>query len=132
MFGWSNYNSSNNLIMGNNGNYASWQPEAKINDQIRQNANISSNWSYRQFLTHNASQVMKYNNQEACAHLGVNPYIQTNTTSSPNVPFTFASIMDPNKPSYGYNNSDLKAPYMSKRQVQSRMIAPSISLPYSS
>ena len=129
--GSSNYNSSNNVIMGNNGNYASCQPEAAVNDQIRQKANITTNWDYRQFLIHNASQIMKYNNQEASAQLGVNPYIQTNTTASPNVPFTFSSIMDTQKPTYGYNNSDLKAPYMSKRQVQSRMIAPSISLPKS-
>jgi hypothetical protein len=109
--------------------YASWQPEAVVNDRIQKEENITSSWAYRQFLTNNALQIMKYNNQEACTDLGLNPHIQTNATPSSNVPYMFRSVMDTKSPGFGYPTSDLKSPYLSREQLQARMISPSISVP---
>lgn len=126
------YSGSNNIhfnfppIMADGRNFASWQPEAVVNDDIRKKERINSNWEYRQYLTNNARQIMKYNNKEACYYLGLNPHIQTNAKPSPNVPVLFKSNTDAH---YNYQRSDLKNPYLSREQIQSRMVAPSIIVP---
>ena len=129
------YSGSNNIhfnfppIMADGRNFASWQPEAVVNERIQKQEHITSSWAYRQYLTNNALQIMKYNNQEACADLGLNPHIQTNATPSSNVPYKFSSVMDTKVPGFGYPTSDLKNPYLSREQLQARMISPSISVP---
>jgi hypothetical protein len=129
------YSGSNNIhfnfppIMSDGRNYSSWQPDAVVNERIQKQEHITTNWSYRQFLTNNAQQIMKYNNQEACADLGLNPHIQTNKTPSSNVPHMFTSVMDTRTPGYGYPTSDLKNPYLSREQLQSKMVSPAIYYP---
>jgi hypothetical protein len=129
------YSGSNNIhfnfppIMADGRNFASWQPEAVVNERIQKQEHIKSSWEYRQFLTNNALQIMKYNNQEACADLGLPSHAQTNTTPSSNVPYMFSSVMDTSSPGFGYPTSDLKNPYLSREQLQARMISPSISVP---
>jgi hypothetical protein len=128
------YSSSNNIhfnyppLMSDGRNYASWQPEAVINERIQKQEGIHSNWQYRQYLQHNGLQIMKYNSAEACYELGLNPHTQTNTTPSSNVPFSFKSSFDTSRPGYGYCNSDLKNPYLSREQLNSRLISPSINI----
>lgn len=129
------YSGSNNIhfdfppIMADGRTYSSWQPEAVINDRIRQQENITTSWQYRQFLINNASDIMKINNQEACSELGLPTHFQTNATPSSNVPFTFKSAFDTNTPGFGYCNSNLKQPYLTREQLQARMVAPSITVP---
>jgi hypothetical protein len=126
------YSGSNNIhfnyppIMADGRNYASWQPEAVVNNRIRQQANIKSSWEYRQYLTNNAVEIMKFNNLEACNELGLDQSEQSNQVSSSNVPLLLKSTSDNTQPKYGYNNSDLKNPYLSREQLQSKMISPSI------
>ena len=57
---------------------------------------------------------------------GNNPYTILNTEPTQNTPYLYNSIHDTNNPIYGFRNSDLKQDYMSKQQIQARMIAPSI------
>lgn len=129
------YSGSNNIqfdsppLMSDSRNYSSWQPDAVINQRIQTTENIQSNWSYRQFLQQNGLKVMNYNNQEACYVSGLDPRIadQNDRTPSDNVPYTFKGIFDTSKPGFGYCNSDLKNPYLSREQLNSRMIAPSIN-----
>jgi hypothetical protein len=126
------YSGSNNIhyssppLMSDGRNYASWTPDATMNDQIKRNAKIASNWDYRRYLQHNAQDIMKYNNREACYTLGLNPQTVTNTQPSLNVPFVFQSVTDERHPPYGYRNSDLKNLYLSSEKLNARMIAPSI------
>lgn len=128
------YSSSNNIhfnfppIMADGRNYASWQPEAVVNKRIQQQNNINSNWAYRQFLQHNGQQIMNYNNLEACYDLGLDPHVSTNKTPSSNVPFKYNSIYDTRQPGYGYSNSDLKNPYLTREQLNARLISPSINV----
>jgi hypothetical protein len=129
------YSGSNNIhfdfppIMADGRLYSSWQPEAVVNDRIRQQENITTSWQYRQFLTHNASNIMKINNQEACSALGLPVHFQTNATPSSNVPYAFKSTFDTNTPGFGYCNSNLKQPYLTREQLQARMIAPIVNAP---
>ena len=61
------YNGSNNIhpdfppIMHDGRNYANWQPGSVINDTIKKEANIKSNWEYRRFLSANADSIIKIN-----------------------------------------------------------------------
>lgn len=129
------YNASNNIhfdfppIMADGRNYASWQPEAVINKRIQKQENIHSNWAYRQYLTQHGLEIMKYNTMEVCNEMGLEEHIETSKTPSTNVPLLYKSTFDSAKPGYGYCNSDLKNPYLSREQLQSRMISPSIYYP---
>jgi len=129
------YSASNNIhfnfppIMADGRNFATWQPEAVINERIQKEANITSSWSYRQYLTDNATQIMKFNNHEACSELGLNVHTNTNKTPSSNVPHMYSSVMDTSAPGFGYPTSDLKVPYLSREQLQARMVSASITNP---
>jgi hypothetical protein len=112
--------------MSDGRNFASWQPEAVVNERIQQKEGIKSNWEYRQYMTQNGINIMKYNTLEACYELGLNPHTEVNNTPSSNVPYLFKSTFDTTKPGYGYSNSDLKTPYLSREQLNARMISPSI------
>jgi hypothetical protein len=72
---------------------------------------------------------MNYNTTEACYTLGLDPHVDSGTTPSDNVPHTFKGIFDTSKPGFGYCNSDLKNPYVSREQLNARLISPSIRLP---
>ena len=128
------YSGSNNIhfnfppIMADGRNYASWQPDAVINERIQKNEGINNNWNYRQYLQKHGLQIMKYNNEESCYELGLNPHYNTNSTPSSNVPYTFKSTFDTSTPGFGYCNSDLKNPYLSREQLNSRLISPSINV----
>jgi hypothetical protein len=127
------YSGSNNInfnfppIMADGRNYASWQPDAVVNERIQVKEGIQTNWGYRQFLQKNGIQVMNYNSQEACYDLGLDPHYYSNKTPSSNVPYTFKGTFDTSIPGFGYCNSDLKNPYLSREQLNSRMVSPSIN-----
>jgi hypothetical protein len=129
------FSGSNNIhfdfppIMADGRNYASWQPDAVINERIQKQENITSNWAYRQYLTQNALQIMKYNTSEACYDLGLPCHEQTNKTPSSNVPYTYTSSFDTKNPGFGYCSSDLKSPYLSREQLNARIIAPTLYTP---
>jgi len=128
------YSGSNNIhfnfppIMADGRNYASWQPDAVINQRIQKQENIQSNWGYRQYMQHNGLAIMKYNGEEACYDLGLSPHVYTGKTPSNNVPYLYKNTYDHSQPGYGYTNSDLKNPYLSREQLNARLIAPSIQI----
>jgi len=132
-YGWENcYSSSNNYNfnspakMADGRLWSQWQPDALVNERIQVKEGIQSNWSYRQYLQHNGLQVMNYNSREACYTLGLDPHVKSDRTPSDNVPYKFKGIFDTSKPGFGYCNSDLKNPYLTTEQLNSRLIAPSI------
>ena len=127
------YSGSNNIdfnfppIMADGRNYATWQPDAVVNERIQAKEGIQTNWGYRQFLQNNGLQIMNYNTQEACYTLGLDPHYDTNSTPSSNVPYTFKGTFDTSRPGFGYCNSDLKNPYLTSQQLNARLVAPSIN-----
>jgi hypothetical protein len=146
------YSGSNNAyfnsppIMADGRTYSTWQPEAVINRRIQAEENIHSNWHYRQFLQTNGMRIMNYNTAESCYMLGmpipapsqsrqISPALnnynsqQSYRTPSDNVPHRFRNVFDSSRPGYGYCNSDLKNPYLSREQLNARMIAPTVTIP---
>ena len=127
----SSYKHTSNI--NNTNNYFSQQPEAAINTKIQQQEGIRSNWEYRKYLQNNAQNIMKINYMESVNASGNNPKAynsspgQAVSSSSTNTPFVFLSTHDKRTPKYGYNESDLKNDYITKYQLNTRMIAPSIS-----
>ena len=125
------YNGSNNIhfdfppIMMDGRNFAKWQPGAVINQKIRQDNDIKSNWKYREFLTNNADSIIESNQLEACDNCCYCPSLKTGE-SIPNSPFLYKSCVDKSQP-FGYENSDLKNLYLSSYELQCRMVAPSIT-----
>jgi hypothetical protein len=133
-YGWENcYSASNNIDfnspakMADGRLWSQWQPDAAVNNRIQAKEGIQSNWGYRQYLQRNGMQIMNYNTQESCYALGLNPHVNTGNTPSDNVPYTFKGTFDTSKPGFGYCNSDLKNPYLTSEQLNSRLIAPSIN-----
>jgi hypothetical protein len=113
--------------MADGRNYSSWQPDAVINERIQVKKRIQTNWQYRQFLQNNGQQIMNYNSQEACYTVGLDPHYNTDKTPSSNVPYTFKGTFDTSQPGFGYCNSDLKNPYLSREQLNARLVSPSIN-----
>jgi hypothetical protein len=52
-------------------------------------------------------------------------YAVSNKISSENVPYKFSSLYDPNTPTVGFSNGDLKEDFLQKQQLSARMIDPS-------
>ena len=128
------YSGSNNIhldfppIMHDGRNYAEWQPGAVINERIRKEAGIQSNWQYRQYLSNNADTIIKFNQMSACdsccanmAQYGSGPLPLTT-----NSPYLYKSCLDKTA-KYGYENSDLKNLYLEDYSLQARMVTPVFS-----
>jgi hypothetical protein len=100
--------------------------ETIVNDNLLKKNGIKSNWEYRQYLTHNAKEVMQYNFIEACNETGCvfQPSPQNNNTNSP---FLFKSYDDNTKP-YGYQDSDLKQIYLTREQLNSKKVVPVLQI----
>jgi hypothetical protein len=126
------YSGSNNInfnqppIMADGRNFSTWQPDSLINERIQKKENINNNWNYRQYLQENGIKIMNYNNSESCYVLGLDPHIKSDKTPSDNVPYQFRNTFDTSQPGFGYCNSDLKNPYLTREQLNARMVSPSI------
>ena len=150
------YSASNNIhfdfppIMDDGRNYASWQPGGALNEQIRKENKIHSNWAYRLYLQNNADNIIRVNQLSACdeccscpakfanasgntignGYGNVNDNVNaiSNGIRQPNnsTPFLYKSCSDNSQP-FGYENSDLKNLYLSDVQLQSRMVTPVIT-----
>ena len=126
------YSASNNIhfdappIMADGRIYSSYQPQATVNDNLRAREGIKTNWEYRRYLVNHADEICKFNCTGAINELGLPVHTRNGTTSSANTPFLFASTFDTNRPAFGYTDSDLKNPYLSREQLQARLTSPSV------
>jgi hypothetical protein len=103
-------------MMSDGRNYSNLLPDEVINDTIKKEAGISSNWDYRRYLQKNASHIIKHNSQAAISATGL---IED---PSNYIPVNFFGNQIPNKP------SDLKSQYMSREQLNARLISPPINV----
>lgn len=122
------YSGSNNIhfdyppLMNDGRNNSDWNPSCEINNQFIKNHNIQTNYQYRQFLIHNGNSIRNKNMVDSCDQCGVCKYgypFQPNSNGK----YLFKSCSDKSRP-YGYECSDLKNAYLSKQELQSRLVAP--------
>lgn len=110
---------------------ASYQPEAVINKKIKESHNLKTNWQYRNYMTSNANTIREHNFKESCNDVGyfARPIdlqsVSSNSFATFNQPHLYSSIQDEKKP-LGHIESDLKANYLTREQLNARKIAPSI------
>lgn len=120
------YSGSNNihfdfpLIMSDGRNYASWQPGAVLSNKIKEKENITKNWQYRKYMVDNADNIIKQNQIEACNQCNTCLYNLNNNVSNSLIYNQNVS----NNSNYDYDNSDLKNLYISRHNLQSRMVTP--------
>ncbi len=114
--------------------WTQWQSDAETNRRVREEAHVTSNWAYRQYLQAHGTELMLHNTAAACAASGLPAVYDSATASAPtgNTPFVFQHTFDARRPSFGYSTSDLKHPYLTREQLQARMIAPTIRPPSTS
>ena len=105
---------------------ASYQPEAVLNEHLLREIGVETNWQYRQYLTKNAKEIMKYNCLQTSTDSG---YLKRYTdlgASTHSTPYVFSSAENNKRPA-GYQSSDLKDIYLSRQQLESRLVAPEIT-----
>lgn len=123
------YSGCNNIhfgfppLMADGRNYADWLPGDQINNQIRKENGIKSNYEYRQFLVNNADQIMRQNSIEACDQCCSCPARYGDDQPNTGSPFLYKSCTQSTQP-FGYQNSDLKDMYLNEYQLQCRLSAP--------
>lgn len=103
---------------------SSWDPESSLNQKLKNDNHITTNWEYRKYLTKNAISVMEMNYNDTANDTGSTFTPNEKTTS--NNPFLYGSINE--KPTQiGFENSDLKETYLTREQLYSRKCVPTIN-----
>lgn len=118
-------------IMMDGRNFAEWQPGSVMNKKLREDARITTNNEYRQYLINNADKIIKYNQMqscdECCSSLALyGNYNTQNYLGSTNSPYLYKSCTDKSVP-FGYETSDLKNVYLSRQELQKNMNVPLLS-----
>ena len=113
------------LMMDGRSIVASWQPEAVLNEHLLREINVKTNWQYRQYLIKNAKDIMKYNCTQAANDSGYLKRYTDLAGSSYSTPYVTGSFVEPvNDRS---QLTDLKESYLSREQLQARMVVPEIT-----
>lgn len=109
---------------------ASWQPHSEDNVRLLQSNNIKSNWQYRQYLIKNANEIMDFNANEANKEMGnrtdLNLFKSNEVDYEHKNPYMYSSVLDKSMP-FGTTSSDLKTIYLTREELESRKVAPSIN-----
>ena len=104
--------------------HSSWQPGAVVDELIRTENNIQSNWQYRKYLVENSEEIKNHNFEQACNDVGyfirnenkhIDPRMQGRIGIAEPVPRNSSS------------NSDLKQMYLSKEQLHANQVIPSMT-----
>ena len=112
------------IMMDGRAIVASDQPEAVLNNALIEKLGVQSNWEYRNYLTRNGLDIMKYNYRESSNDVGYFKRYQ-DTPKEYNVPFVYPSFISNETPN-GYQTSDLKHAYLSREQLNARKVEPVI------
>jgi hypothetical protein len=106
---------------------ASWQPGAVVNEVLLQQNGIQSNWQYRKFLTQNSESIKANLFRDALNDVGYsirneNPQIEQ-VFQTPKV---YGSFQEPITHRQS-ESSDLKDIYLTREQLQSKQVVPSMT-----
>jgi hypothetical protein len=102
---------------------ASYQPEAVLNNHLLKEIGVETNWQYRQYLMKNSKEIVQYNRLQTATDAGYFKRYGDAETKEYSTPFVYPSIENQQKP-VGYSESDLKDLYLTREQLQARMVAP--------
>jgi hypothetical protein len=105
---------------------ASWQPESITNDNLVKTIGTTSNWKYREFLTHAANEIRQQNYAETMNDIGYVARYANAPAGSYTPPYTYKSYLDNTTPT-GYESSDLKELYLSREELSARKVSPVIT-----
>ncbi len=127
---WSTYdNTPNNIhpnfpaIMNDGNLYTDWNPSCEMNEEIKKYAGIENNYDYRQWLIKNANYVTSVNKTSALKDSCVyKPQNKNKNTSK----YIFSGCSDKSEP-FGYEKSNLKNFYLSRKELESRMHTPALT-----
>ena len=122
--GENNYHSNMPALMSDGRDNRSWFPEAVVDNNIKKSANITSNWEYRKYLTANADKVMTINMRNAVMQNPTDDITKQKDLSR--APQLFNGLDDMNSIRPGVFGSDLKSAYLSRTQLQAKVVAPSM------
>lgn len=114
---------------------SSYNPNAVITESICREENIHSNWEYRKFMTQNADKIRRFNYLDSLNDMGYTKTpisILTGTAtqgSAVDVPYLYKNQFDTFKhPRDLFPESDLKNLYLSREELNSRKIAPVVTM----
>lgn len=124
------YSGSNNIhhnnppLMSDRRLFTHVNPACELNAKLRSSVGIKNNYDYRQYLINNGKTVMENNTIKSCDETSecVKRSNETNTSDK----YLFKSIGDPHIP-YGYQHSDLKKLYISRANLQNKIVTPIVT-----
>jgi len=97
-----------------------------------QQMEINNNINYRMYLKQNAKHIIKTNSNKAFIELGTSPYnknqLVNNKIFTYHNPYIYQSSFDNTELSTCIPPTQMKKKYLEKKQIQLRMIAPSITI----
>ena len=101
---------------------ASWQPGAVVNESILKKEGIQSNWQYRQYMTTNSNALREQMHHDALNDVGYTMRNEMEAVGGGGFkgPKVYSSIEEPVSHVQAMP-SDLKANYLSREQLQSKM-----------
>jgi len=120
------YNAPNNIHfdypanMTDGRTFTAWGSSYAMNETFKKTENISSNRVYKEYLIRNTDNIMKYNKSHA---FNYNCGVPVNQSTYHGTPYVFKNSHDKSRP-YGYADSTLKNMYLSRQELQSKMISP--------
>lgn len=103
---------------------SSHQPEPVMKKKIMNDNQLTTNWEYRQYLIKNGENIIHQNFIDYSNDMG---YVKRHhDIQFSNKPYKYESIMD-DKEVFGVETTDLKDLYLSREQLESRKMAPTIT-----
>jgi len=102
--------------------HSSWQPGAVVDELIRTENNIHSNWQYRKYLVENSEEIKNHNFKQSCNDVG---YFIRNENKQ--VDSGMQGRIGIGEPVTRVNTSDLKQMYMSREQLHANQVIPSMT-----
>lgn len=119
------YSGSNNIyfdsppIMSDQRAFTSYDPMNLLNEGIKKEQNIRSNYDYRQYLTQHGDKIIKQNQEHACNACGTCEFGSVFEQRTSGGKYLYKGTTDTSRP-FGHETSDLKATYISRQELESR------------
>jgi len=104
---------------------ASYQPEAVLNNHLLKEIGVETNWQYRQYLIKNSKEIIQYNRMQTANDAGYFKRYADEENTKYSSPIIYSSFEQ--KPTSSSPASDLKDIYLSREQLNSRMVAPELT-----